>query len=195
MIASSGARPSVSGTNVKWYSVVVANCQRDSVRAFASRRLNSTSRFSVRPEAALLLPTRPSASLFANARAWSPKSGLRLVGGILTPSASLAHLALAEVTQEREQRPDLAALVLEMDRVDESAALLGRQLLGFLQIDAPVAPADHVGGERLAVEDLLRRLGDQVGAQRHVRGEEPRGRADADEVVVAAGSRPPGIAI
>ena len=34
--ASSGARPSVSGTKMKWYSVVVANCQRESSSASVS---------------------------------------------------------------------------------------------------------------------------------------------------------------
>ena len=36
MIASSGARPSVSGTNVKWNSVVTANCTRDRSRALTA---------------------------------------------------------------------------------------------------------------------------------------------------------------
>ena len=41
MIASSGARPSVSGTKVKWNSVVVANCHRESVKALARTRLKT----------------------------------------------------------------------------------------------------------------------------------------------------------
>src|SRR6476661_1716459 len=63
----------------------------------------------------------------------------------LHPEGTLAHLARAEVADQRQQRPDLAAGELETGAVGVRAPLRGAQLLDFFQVDAPVPPAHHVG--------------------------------------------------
>src|SRR5437773_1688355 len=62
----------------------------------------------------------------------------------LDSEGALAHLALAEEAEQREQRPNLAALVREMDAVDVLAPLGGTELLDLFQVDAPVPAADNV---------------------------------------------------
>ena len=73
----------------------------------------------------------------------------------LHPEGALAHLALAEVAQQRQQRPDLAACVRETGAVDVRAPLRGAELPDLLQVDAPIPPADGVGGEALPGQNLL----------------------------------------
>src|SRR5436189_4658794 len=68
----------------------------------------------------------------------------------LDPERALAHLALAEVAEQRQQRADLAALVGEMDPVDVLAPLTGAELSDLFQVDAPISAADNVRRERLS---------------------------------------------
>src|SRR5882724_13432755 len=58
----------------------------------------------------------------------------------LHPEVALAHLSPAEVADQRQQRPDLAARELETGAVGVRAPLRGTQLPDFLQVDAPVPP-------------------------------------------------------
>ena len=102
----------------------------------------------------------------------------------LHPEVAFAHLSLAEVADQRQQRPDLAACELETGAVGVRAPLRGTQLPDFLQVDAPVPPAHHVGGEPLPGQHPPRLGGLQIRAQRHVGGEEPCRRAETDQVVV-----------
>src|SRR6266436_4665036 len=86
----------------------------------------------------------------------------------LHPEGALAHLSLAEVADQRQQRPDLAARELEFGAVDVRAPLRGSELPDFLQVDAPVPPAYYVGGEPLPGQHLPGLGGLQIRAQRHV---------------------------
>src|SRR6266581_2035228 len=108
----------------------------------------------------------------------------QLVRRYLHPEGALAHLSLAEVAEQRQQRPDLAARELEFGAVGVRAPLRGREFSDFLQVDAPVPPAHHVDGEPLPGQHLLRLSGLQIRAQRHVGGEKPRRGTETDQVVV-----------
>src|SRR6266550_9077020 len=103
----------------------------------------------------------------------------------LDSEGALAHLAFAEVAEQGQQRPNLAALVREADSLDVFAALGGAELLDLFQVDAPVPAADHVRGEWLPGQHRARIVRLQVRAQWHRGGEEPGRRAEADQVVVA----------
>src|SRR5580765_5792308 len=72
-----------------------------------------------------------------------------------------------------------------MNPVDVPTPLRGAAFSDFFQVDAPVAATDDVRGEWFPSQHSAGLVRFQVRAQRHGGGEEPRGRAKADEVVVA----------
>src|SRR5271169_2304389 len=103
----------------------------------------------------------------------------------LDPEGSLAHLALAEVAEQRQQRPDLAAFVCETNPIEVFAPLACTERPDLLQVEAPVPTADHIGREGLPGQNRARLVRFQVRAQRHACPEEPRRRSEAYEVVAA----------
>src|SRR5215208_3092444 len=103
----------------------------------------------------------------------------------LDPEGALAHLARAEVAEQRQERSDLAAFVRETDPIHVLAALRGAEFPDLFQVDAPVATAHDIRREGLPGQHLARLVGLQIRAKRHARREEPRRRTEADQVVIA----------
>src|SRR5438045_327512 len=63
---------------------------------------------------------------------------LEVARGDLQSEVALAVLPLAEVAEQRQQRPDLAAGVGEVSSVDVLAALFGSELAHRPEVDAPI---------------------------------------------------------
>src|SRR3954469_20892946 len=71
-----------------------------------------------------------------------------------------------------------------MDAVDKAATLLFRQLANPLEVLSPISTAGDEDGETLAVEEISCLVRLQEGAHRHAHRPPPRGRADADQVII-----------
>jgi hypothetical protein len=110
---------------------------------------------------------------------------LQVGRGYPHPEVALAVFSLTEVADKRQERPDLTAGESEMNAVDLFATLFGSELPHRLQVVAPIAPADHEGGEALPIEKPPCQLGLHERADRHAGRQPPGRRANADEVVVA----------
>src|SRR3954451_11616468 len=77
---------------------------------------------------------------------------------------TLAVLARAEIADQGQQRPHLAAVIPEVDAAHERAAMLGAHSRDRLQVVLPVATTCHERGETAAAQYLGRRVGREEGA-------------------------------
>src|SRR5262249_3324212 len=105
--------------------------------------------------------------------------------GDVHPEIAVPVFSLAEVADQRQERPNLAAGESEMDAVDIFAALFGSELPYCFQVVAPVTSANHEGGEALPFEKPLCKVGLHERADRHAGRQPPCRRANADEVVLS----------
>src|SRR3954454_23182993 len=99
-----------------------------------------------------------------------------------------AGLARAEVAHERQERPQLTAGEPEVRSVQAGPTGAGAEPLDRVQVVAPVPATDGEAREPRARQEPAGRLGLEERPERHVRGQPPGGRAEADEVVGAIGN-------
>src|SRR3954466_3621186 len=77
----------------------------------------------------------------------------------LQSQEAIAVLARAEIADQRQQRPHLAAVIPEVDAAEEHAAMLGAHSRDRLQVVLPIATTCHERGETAGPPSPGRRAG------------------------------------
>src|SRR5947209_6198542 len=98
---------------------------------------------------------------------------------------ALARLPRREVAHKRQEGPELTAGKREVGAVLPDATRIAAEPAHGVQVVAPVPAADDEGAEARAGEEPRRIVRMQERPDRHAGREPPRGRAEADQVVLA----------